>query len=292
MVGPQRKKEAVMHLRDTFGVGERRACRVMRQPRSTQRYKPLQPDKDKALSKAMRETALSEPRAGYRTVTRLLQRDGWLVNVKRVHRLWKAEGLKVPAKSKHKRRRSGSGNSTQKRAAEHLNHVWSYDFVSDQTEDGKRLKWLPIVDEYSREVLGLRVERSITSELVIEELERLVSERGVPAYIRSDNGPEFVATAVKNWIREKGFETAYVDPGSPWQNAYVESFNSRFRDEFLNMELFGSLLEAKVLGEEHRHKYNTKRPHSSLDGLTPAEYASGCASPLRPPAFAAMRSQS
>jgi putative transposase len=148
------------------------------------------------------------------------------------------------------------------------------------------LKWLPIVDEFSREALSLEVARSITAQDVVKDLDRLVSQRGAPEFIRSDNGPEFAARAVKDWIAARGFQTAFIEPGSPWQNAYSESFNSRFRDEFLNLELFGSLLEAKVLGEAHRYKYNHQRPHSSLGDLTPAEYASRCPSPLRPPACA------
>lgn len=238
--------------------------------------------KDRDLIADMRRIAGDEPRAGYRAVTRLLRREGWQINEKRVHRIWKQEGLKVPLRKAQKRRRGSSANSCQRRSASHLNHVWTYDFVHDQTDDGGRLKWLPIVDEFSRESLSLEVERSITAHDVVRDLERLVQERGVPEFIRSDNGPEFVAHAVKNWIAKKGFKTLFIEPGSPWQNAYIESFNSRFRDEFLNIEVFGSLLEAKVLGEERRYKYNHQRPHSSLEDLTPAEFASRCPSPLRP----------
>ena len=174
------------------------------------------------------------------------------------------------------------------------------------TADGGRLKWLPIVDEYSRELLSIEVARSITAEDVVRDLERLVRERGAPEFIRSDNGPEFVARAVRDWIAAQGIKTCFIEPGSPWQNAYIERLirlrltlraacgslspsgrlNSRFRDEFLNLEVFGSLLEAKVLGEEHRYKYNHQRPHSSLGDLTPAEFASRCPSPLRPTASA------
>jgi transposase InsO family protein len=176
-----------------------------------------------------------------------------------------------------------------RRKSQRLNQVWTYDFIHDQTDDGGRLKWLPVVDEFSREVLSLGVGRSVTAREVVETLEELVDERGAPEFIRSDNGPEFIARAVRDWIAERGFETCFVEPGSPWQNAYIESFNSRFRDEFLNLEVFGSLVEAKVLGEEHRYKYNHQRPHSSLGDLTPAEFASICASPLRPTASAPRR---
>jgi putative transposase len=241
---------------------------------------------DGALRADIVRLAGEEPRAGYRMVTRLLRREGWKVNPKRVHRIWKQEGLKVPGKRPQKRPRGSVLNSCQKLQASRLNHVWSYDFVMDQSQDGGRLKWLPIVDEYSRELLSLEVARSITAKNVVANLDKLVGQRGVPEYLRSDNGPEFVAQAVKDWIAQRGFKTCFIEPGSPWQNAYIESFNSRFRDEFLNLELFGSLLEAKVLGEEHRYKYNHQRPHSSLGDLTPAEFASVSPSPLRPSASA------
>jgi putative transposase len=239
--------------------------------------------KDRSLTADIHRLARSEPRSGYRGVTRLLRREGWQVNEKRVHRIWKQEGLKVPAHPARKRARGSAENSMQRHAATRINQVWTYDFVHDQTDDGGRLKWLPIVDECSRELLSIEVARSITAEDVVRDLERLVRERGAPEFIRSDNGPEFVARAVRDWIEAKGFKTCFIEPGSPWQNAYIESFNSRFRDEFLNLEVFGSLLEAKMLGEEHRYKYNHQRPHSSLGDLTPAEFASGCPSPLRPP---------
>jgi transposase InsO family protein len=286
VVGPERRREAVAHLRRSFPVGERRACRVIGQPRNTQRYQGKQPVKDRALTADIHRLARAEPRAGYRGVTRLLRREGWQINAKRVHRIWKQEGLKVPCRPARKRARGSAENSMQRQAATRVNQVWTYDFIHDQTDDGGRLKWLPVVDEYSRELLSLEVARSITAEDVVRDLERLVRERGAPEFIRSDNGPEFVARAVRDWIGEKGFKTCFIEPGSPWQNAYIESFNSRFRDEFLNLEVFGSLLEAKMLGEEHRYKYNHRRPHSSLGDLTPAEFASRCPSPLRPPACA------
>lgn len=286
MVGPTRRREAVNYLQTIFKTSERRACKVMNQPRSTQRFKGTKLTSDGPLIKAMREVAIRLPRAGYRTVTKHLRRDGWEVNRKRVHRLWKQEGLRVPAKAARKKARGSSAGSTQLSEAQAVDHVWSYDFIFDQTDDGGRLKWLPILDEYSRDLMSLNVARSMTAQDVIAQLDKLVGQRGAPQFIRSDNGPEFVATAVQKWIKERGFETLFIKPGSPWQNAYSESFNSRFRDEFLNVELFTSLLEAKVLGEEHRYKYNHQRPHSSLGDMTPAEFASRCASPLRPPAFA------
>jgi transposase InsO family protein len=229
----------------------------------------------------MRRIAMREPRAGYRSVARYLRREGWRVNEKRVHRLWKQEGLKVTPKARKRRRLGQSSNGAQRLGAERVNHVWSYDFVFDQTEKGGRLKWLPILDEYTRELLSLEVKSSITAKNVTAILERLVQERGVPEYIRSDNGPEFIAKVVKDWIAQNGFKTLYIEPGAPWQNPYSESFNARFRDEFLNREVFGTLLEAKVLGKEHREKYNHHRPHSSLGDQTPAEFAQRCFASLR-----------
>ena len=213
-------------------------------------------------------------------VTWLLRSEGWDVNRKRVQRLWRQEGLKVPRKTCKKRRKGNSENGTQRKSAERVNHVWSYDFVHDQTEDGRPLKWLPVMDEYSRENLALEVGRGMKGADVVEVLDRLVGERGVPEYIRSDNGPEFVSKVVCEWIEKRGFKTLFIDPGSPWQNAYVESFNSRLRDELLNVEIFSTLAEARVLGNEHRRYYNEKRPHSSLGGKSPGVYAAHCSVPV------------
>jgi transposase InsO family protein len=180
----------------------------------------------------------------------------------------------VPRRQRKRQRLGQRENSSQRLAAERVNHVWSYDFVFAQTADGRRLKWLPICDEFSRELVALEVERRMEAKDVSRILEAAVNKRGgPPAFIRSDNGPEFIALAVKDWIERRGFQTLYIEPGAPWQNACSESFNSRFRDEFLNRELFGSLLEAKVLGGDYRRRYNGARPHSSLDYRTPSEYA-------------------
>ncbi len=282
MVGPARKREAVKHVQDRLETSERRACASLGQPRSTQRYQGCRRNADASLIAAIRRIARREPRAGYRSVARYLRREGWRVNLKRVHRLWKQEGLKVPLRVRKKRRLGRWANGAQWLRAERINQVWSYDFLWDQTEQGRPLKWLPILDEHTRECLALEVEYSITARDVIDVLQRLVEERGAPEFIRSDNGPEFIAQAVKAWIAEKGMKTLYIEPGAPWENPYSESFNSRFRDEFLNLEVFGSKLEAKVLGREHREKYNHLRPHSSLGDLTPAEFAARCLAPLRP----------
>lgn len=281
MVGPGRKREAVVRVRQRLETSERRACKSLGQPRSTQRYEGRRREADAGLVRAMRRIAAKEARAGYRSVARYLRREGWEINDKRVHRLWKQEGLKVAVKTRKRRRLGESSNGAQRLGAEGINHVWSYDFVFDQTERGGRLKWLPILDEYTRELLSLEVEASMTASDVIANLERLVQERGAPEYLRSDNGPEFIAAAVKEWIAQKGFKTLYIEPGAPWQNPYSESFNARFRDEFLNVEIFGSKLEAKVLGKEHREKYNNQRPHSSLGDQTPAEFAQRCFAALR-----------
>ena len=206
-----------------------------------------------------------------------MRREGFEVNKKRVHRLWREEGLKVPDKQ-HKRRRllGDSENGCKRKRAEHKDHVWSYDFVIDRTEDGHRLKMMPIVDEYSRECLTIEVERSITAEDVVTTLARLFRQRGEPSFIRSDNGPEFIAEAVKGWLEVSGVRTLYIEPGSPWENAYSETFISRFSDELLKREVFTNLLEAKVLVEEYRNHYNCERPHSALGYRTPAEFGAAC----------------
>jgi putative transposase len=288
MVGPARKREAVTHVGGVLDVSERRACTTLRQPRSTQRYRGKRRGKDAVLVAELRRISAEHPRAGYRMAAALLRRAGMEVNDKRVQRLWQQEGLKVARRQRKRARLGNSENGTQRLKAERVNHVWSYDFVFDQTEDGRRLKWLPICDEFSRELVALEVERKMEAKDVIRILDAAVEERGcVPEYIRSDNGPELVARAVQEWIAKRGFKTLYIAPGAPWQNAYSESFNSRFRDEFLNREAFGSLIEAKVLGKDYRRHHSHERPHSSLDYQTPAEYAAqhtnrsdgGCAPP-------------
>jgi transposase InsO family protein len=220
------------------------------------------------------------PRYGYRRVWALLKREGWTVNKKRVHRLWREEGLKVSHKQRRRRRLAKlertSENGCKRRRAEHKDHVWSYDFVMDRTEDGRRLKMMPVVDEHTRECLAIKVERSITSSAVIGTLERLFRERGAPAFIRSDNGPEFVAAALKRWLEASGVRTLYIEPGSPWENAYTESFIGRLGDELLKREAFTSLVEAKVLVEEYREHHNERRPHSALSYRTPSEFAASC----------------
>lgn len=245
----------------------------MGQPRSTQRYSGTGPERDKALLSRIRELAREHPRYGYRRITALLRREGWSVNRKRVHRLWRREGLKVPQVQRKRRRLGHSENSCTRRRAERPNHVWSYDFIHDRTADGRGLKMLPIVDEYTRECLTIEVERHLTAKDVVSTLEYLFEVRGEPGHIRSDNGPEFIAEVVKGWLARRGAGTLYIEPGSPWENAYSETFNSRLRDEILDREVFETLKEAKVLLEDHRLDYNHRRPHSSLGYRTPAEFA-------------------
>ena len=226
----------------------------------------------------MRELSEQNPRYGYRRVWASLRREGWQVNRKRVQRLWQQAGLRVVVKQT-RRRRVGSGeNSCAVRRAQQPNHVWSYDFLMDRTEDGRQLKLLVVVDEYTRECLALEVDRSLTSKEVIQVLWRLMEERVEPGYIRSDNGPEFIAEAIKGWLARAGVGTLYIEPGSPWENGYSETFNSRLRDELLDRELFTSLIEAKVVVEEYRQHYNRRRPHSALGYKTPAEFAELCRS--------------
>jgi putative transposase len=246
----------------------------LEQPRSSQRYFGKKAGKDTALLQRMRTLSYENPRYGYRRVWALLKREGWAVNRKRVQRLWREADLKVPAKKVRKRRRMGdSENAITRKRADHVNHVWSYDFAMDQTEDGRRLKVMPVVDEYTRECLALETERSITAEEVVVTLAGLFAQRGEPGYIRSDNGPEFIAEAVKRWLAASGVKTLYIEPGAPWENAYSETFISRLRDELLDRELFANLKEAQVLLEDYRDHYNHHRPHGALGYLTPAEFA-------------------
>lgn len=248
----------------------------MEQPRSSQRYIPQKPERNREVVRRMVELARRHPRYGYRRITVLLRREGHLVNRKRVHRLWRQEGLKVPVRHRKKRSMGNSANSCVRRRAERPNQVWSYDFVMDQTEDGRRLKWLPIVDEYTRECLRLEVERTMEAVDVVDVLDALTAERGAPEFIRSDNGPEFIAQAVRDFLKKRGGETAFVAPGSPWENAYSETFNSRLGDELLKREVFTSLQEAKVLAVRYRTEYNEERPHSALGYKTPAAFAACC----------------
>ena len=257
-------------------LSERRACEVLEQPRMTQRYEPKQPDKDKPLTTAIKRLACKHKRYGYRFITAKLRQEGWCVNHKHVQRIWRKEGLQVPYRRKAKKSQGSSENSCSVKKAEHINHVWTYDFIEDATEDGRKLKFLTVLDEWTRESPAIEVGRSVTSKGVIAVLEYLFMVRGAPGFIRSDNGPEFIAEAVKKWLADNKVGTLYVEPGSPWENGYIESFHGRLRDELLNRELFYSVSEAKVLAEDWRLDYNHHRPHSSLDYKTPAAFAATC----------------
>ena len=268
-------------------VSERRACEALGQPRSTQRYNGKQVDLDKPLVAAMLRLAGKYPRYGYRRITAMLRTEGWRVNKKRVHRLWRANGLKVSRKPRKKRRLGLADNGCQHYRALYRNHVWTYDFTHDKTEDGLMLRFLAVVDEYTRECLALEVDRSFKATEVVETLKWLFSVRGVPRHIRSDNGSEFMAHAVKVFLAGSGVGTLYIEPGSPWQNAYSESFNSRLEDELLGREIFSTVAQAQVLATRYMQQYNHRRPHSSLGYQTPAAFAATCA----PSGFAALRPQ-
>jgi putative transposase len=243
---------------------------VLGQHRSTQRKAPTKPDDEAALRDEIIALARIYGRYGYRRITALLRMAGWCTNHKRVERIWRQEGLKVPPRQPKRGRLWLNDGSCIRLRPERPNHVWAYDFVEDRTRDGRKFRMLNVVDEFTRECLVIRVARKLGSAEVIDVLADLFIARGTPVHIRSDNGPEFVANAVKGWISGVGAKTAYIEPGSPWENGYVESFNGKLRDELLNAEVFNTLAEAKVLIEQWRVHYNTERPHSSLGYRPPA----------------------
>lgn len=238
--------------------------------RNTYRYEPKRlPDED-AMYEAITYLAANYGRVGYRMVTNLLRNEGVAVNHKRVERIWREEGLKLPQKQAKRRRLHLSDGSCIRLRAERANHVWSYDFVEDKTMDGRKLRWLNVIDEHTRECLASVPRRQWRNKDVIETLANIMVMRGAPEYIRSDNGPEFIAKVLRKWLSDVGVITTYIEPGSPWENGYIESFNSRMRDGFLNGELFGNLYEAQVLTHRWVRYYNGVRPHSSLGGRPPA----------------------
>ena len=258
-------------MQENFKVSERRACRTLQQNRQTQRYQPKQPDLDRPIIDKIVALSEKHPRYGYRRITALLRREGYQVNLKRVHRLWKNEGLQR-SKKKRKKYVGNSKNACHLKPATFPNDVWSYDFLFDQTSNGSSLKILVILDEFTRRCLSLMVERRINHQMVISELGALFRIFGTPRRIRSDNGSEFTAQNIQDYFEKNNLESLHIAPGSPWQNGYVESFNNKFRDELLDRELFYSLKEAKMQVEQYRLEYNTVRPHSSLDYLTPSKF--------------------
>ncbi len=229
--------------------------------------------KESRLVADITELATRYGRYGYRRITALLNEKGWLVNHKRVERIWRQEGLKVPKKQPKRARMWLNDGSCIRLRPEHKDHVWSYDFVIARTSDGRPFKMLTILDEYTRECLAILVERRITSEDVIDQLFNLFVFRGIPEHIRSDNGPEFTAKAIRKWLARMGVKTLFIEPGSPWENGYIESFNGKLRDELLNREIFTTLTEAKVLITGWRKEYNQVRPHSAKGYKPPAPEA-------------------
>jgi transposase InsO family protein len=258
---------------DRLGVSERRACRVLRQPRATQRYMAQPRDDEEPLTRRVIELASVYGRYGTPRITALIRNEGWIVNHKRIERIWRAEGLKVPKKQPRRGRLWLNDGSCIRLRPQYRDHVWAYDFVADRTHDGRPFRMLTLVDEYTRECLAIDAARRLRSDDVLERLSWLFATRGVPEHIRSDNGPEFTASVVRDWLTKVKVKTLFIEPGSPWENGYCESFNGKLRDELLNGEIFYSLREAKVLIEQWRRHYNAVRPHSSLGYLPPAPEA-------------------
>ncbi len=263
------------HAREQYRISERHACRLLGQWRGTQRYITTQRDNEDALTRAVIELASQYGRYGYRRITALLQASGWNVGRDQVERIWRREGLQVPKKQKPRRRLWLNDGSCVRLRPEHANHVWSYDFVSTMTHDGRTLRLLNLIDEYTRQCLAIRVARRLNSYDVIEVLADAMLEYGIPEHIRSDNGPEFVAKKLRKWLAGVGAKTLYIEPGSPWENGYCESFNGKLRDECLNGEIFYSLKEARIIIERWRVEYNTRRPHSALGYRPPAPVTVG-----------------
>ena len=263
----------MVHAKHKYGLSERRACKALSVSRSVQRYYPKRADDEDRLRKAITRLALNYGRYGYRRITALLKAEGWIVNHKRVERIWREEGLKVPKKQKKRGRLYLNDGSCIRLRPCWQNHVWSYDFVADKLANGKSIRMLTVIDEYSRKCLAIKVARRLKSDDVLEVLSELFITEGMPHYIRSDNGSEFTAKTLKEWLKKLKVNTAYIEPASPWENGYNESFNGRLRDELLNGEMFYTLAEAKAIIEEWREHYNHIRPHSSLGYKPPAPMA-------------------
>ena len=287
---PASRCQAVETAIEKLGVSERQACKTLGQNRSTQRHELKMPEKDRLLIEAIREQASKRKhrRYGYRRITEILCIRGWMVNHKRVYRIWRQGGLRIPQKRGRKKRYNGNGlNACDRRPPEYMNHIWSYDIMEDRLENGRKVRILNVIDEFTRECLASEVAFSIKQHDVIELLRYLFLVRGCPAYLRSDNGSQFTAGRVKHFLEEMGVDTLFIEPGSPWENGYAESFNSRMRDELLDGELFLHLDETKYVVERWRMDYNHYRPHSSLDYMTPAGFAelcreAGCVRPHTP----------
>lgn len=252
---------------------ERRACAALGQSRGLQRRKPLRPDDEEALTSDIIKLATQYGRYGYKRITALLRSEGWVVNHKRVERIWRQEALKVPQKHKKKGRLYLNDGSCIRLRPNWPNHVWSYDFVAERLKCGRKIRTLTVIDEYTRECLSLRTDYRLGADEVMDVLTGLFITRGIPDHIRSDNGSEFTAKSIKAWLGRLGVKTLYIAPGSPWENGYNESFNGRLRDELLNGEVFYTLKEAQIILEQWRHHYNHIRPHTSLGYKPPAPLA-------------------
>ncbi|MEV4315318.1 IS3 family transposase [Actinocrispum sp. NPDC049592] len=272
LVSPDRRRRAVQVLRQRFGVSERRACAVVGQHRSTQRRPSRTPtDTETVLRARLWEISRAYPRWGWRKAYWLLRGEGWVVNRKRIRRYWAGEGLKRPARTR-KRRRIGPQRG-DRLVAIRPDEVWALDFQVDVTADGRQIRFCNVVDEFTRDALATAAARSFSADDTTVLLDKIVAETGRrPVNLRMDNGPELTAAAMRDWCRFSDVAPAFIEPGSPWQNGYSESFNGRFRDEFLATEQFDTLLEAQVLAEDWRIEYNTIRPHGSLGGLTPTQF--------------------
>ncbi len=274
MVSPARRRAAAEYLVRRHGISERRACTLVGQHRSTQRYRALIPLEEAALVRAMNARAAAHPRWGYRAVWMLLRQDGWAVNRKRIERLWRLEGHRLPPRQKSGKRAQGGGeNSSRNRPALAVNHTWSYDFVSATTRRSGPIRILNVVDEFSRRSLGSCVSRSIGAQAVIRHLTKLFDTHGHPQAIRSDNGREFIATSVVSWLADQGVAAVFIEKASPQQNPFVERFNGTMRRDLLDVEEFDSVLEARVLVDAWNQEYNTERPHRGLGFMTPLAFA-------------------
>jgi putative transposase len=277
-------------LRDRLGVSERRACLIAGQHRSTQRRDSCVAGDDAALRAALRKLSRERPRWGYRRAHARLLEDGWVLNRKRTQRLWREEGLRVPQRRRKRQRLGESTVPASRLRAVRPDQVWALDFQYDQTADGRIIKILHVVDEFTREALAIECERRIDADRTVVTLEHLVAVRGrAPEFIRCDNGPELTANALRDWCRFSGTGSAYIEPGSPWQNPYVESFGSRVRDELLAVQLFSCLTEAQVMVADWREDYNEHRPHSSLAMQAPARFARAWRQSNGPPVDQAAR---
>ena len=269
-MSPVKRRVAVEYVIENYSVTERRACRALNISRTAFRYTPIRLEDEDEVRAEIIKKACNYGRVGYRMVTNMMRNEGRLINHKRVERIWREEGLKLPQKQPKRHRLWLNDGSCVRLRPEYKNHVWSYDFVEDKTYNGKKIRFLNIIDEYTHECLASIPRRSWRNNDVIEVLSGLMITRGCPEYLRSDNGSEFTANKLRKWLSSVGVITAYIEPGSPWENGYCESFNARMRDEFLNGELFGNMYEVQVLTKRWVEYYNTIRPHSSLGGRPPA----------------------